>query len=178
VLRRIVEFSVRSSGVVIALACLAAAYGIYVLSQAKLDVFPEFVPPRGSGFVETRNQRIVIRTEGQSLTPEALGEAVFAQHGNMSVRLKDVARVVNGAQPQVGGAAIRGQPAVVIIISSQYGANTLVVSRAAEQALHELMPIFAAEGITFHPALFRASAFIDTAVRIPRGRMKWKRSLE
>src|SRR5216117_2082145 len=32
----------------------------------------------GAGFVETQNQRITIQTEGQALTPEALGEVVIS----------------------------------------------------------------------------------------------------
>ena len=34
----------------------------------------------GAGFIETKNQRIVIQTEGQSLTAEALGEAWLSHH--------------------------------------------------------------------------------------------------
>src|SRR5258706_11475796 len=33
---------------------------------------------RGAGFIETANQRIVIQTEGQSLTPAILGEVVIS----------------------------------------------------------------------------------------------------
>src|SRR5262249_553444 len=51
----------------------------------------------GAGFVETSNQRITIQTEGQALTPEMLGDVVVAHRNALSVRLKDVARVVEGA---------------------------------------------------------------------------------
>ena len=37
---------------------------------------------RGGGYVENENQRIVIRTTGQSLTPEQLGEVVLAPHAD------------------------------------------------------------------------------------------------
>ena len=47
----------------------------------------------GAGFVDTPNQRLLIQTEGQSLTPEILGEVVVAHHEGRSVRLKDVAQV-------------------------------------------------------------------------------------
>jgi CzcA family heavy metal efflux pump len=44
VLSRIVGFSIRFRGVVIALACLLFGYGLYTLSVARRDVFPEFAP--------------------------------------------------------------------------------------------------------------------------------------
>jgi len=49
---------------------------------------------RGAGFVETRNQRIVIQTEGQSVTPDELREAVLSSQNGTSIRLKDVAQVL------------------------------------------------------------------------------------
>ncbi len=49
-LRAIVEFSLRFRGIVIALACLTALYGIYATEQARLGVFPDY-PDRGAGVV-------------------------------------------------------------------------------------------------------------------------------
>ncbi len=58
-LTRIVHFSLRFRGVVVSLACLLAGYGLYVADNAKLDVFPNFVPPQ-----------VVVQTEAPGLTPE------------------------------------------------------------------------------------------------------------
>ena len=58
-LAAIVRNSLRFRGVVIALACLLAGYGIFVFSNAKYDVFPEFAPPQ-----------VVIQTEAVGLSPE------------------------------------------------------------------------------------------------------------
>ena len=138
------------------------AYGLTI--QDLIAATRESTGIRGAGFVENENQRVVLRTEGQSLTAAQLGQTVFAHHDGASVRLGDVARVVEAPEPSVGGALIQGQPGVVLIVSSQYGANTMQVSQAAENALRELMPTFKAEGITFYPALFRAEDFIRTAV--------------
>ena len=41
----IIRFSLRFRGIVYALAVLAAGYGLFSLTRAKLDVFPEFAPP-------------------------------------------------------------------------------------------------------------------------------------
>ena len=60
-LKRIVQFSLKFRGLIVALA-----YGFYVAKNAKLDVFPNFVQPP-----------VVIQTEAPGLSPEqveALGE--------------------------------------------------------------------------------------------------------
>jgi CzcA family heavy metal efflux pump len=120
---------------------------------------------RGAGFVETAAQRIPIQTEGQSLTSEALGEVVVAQHGGAAVRLKDVARVVEGAEPKLGDGAINGVPGIVLLVWAQFGANTLEVTGAVERALEELKPALVSAGITLHPRLFRPATFIETSIR-------------
>src|SRR5260370_13414857 len=58
-LQRLVHFSIRFRGAVIALACLLVGYGIYALSRAKYDVYPEFAPPL-----------VEIQTEAPGLSPE------------------------------------------------------------------------------------------------------------
>jgi Cu/Ag efflux pump CusA len=44
----IIRFSIRFRGIVIALACILVAVGVYALGDAKLDVFPKFAPPQVS----------------------------------------------------------------------------------------------------------------------------------
>lgn len=58
-LNAIVHFSLRFRGIVIALACALLGYGVYSLSRARYDVFPEFAPPR-----------VVIQAEAPGLAPE------------------------------------------------------------------------------------------------------------
>src|SRR5499427_8047049 len=58
-LRSVVDLSLRFRGVVIALASLLLVYGVQTTRSAKLDVFPEFVPPR-----------VTVQTEAPGLTAE------------------------------------------------------------------------------------------------------------
>ena len=120
---------------------------------------------RGAGFVENAAQRIVLQTQGQALTAGDLGEVALARHHGVTLRIKDVARVVDGAEPKVGDAAIDGQPGVIFMISSQYGANTLEVTAALEKALAEMRPAIAAEGMALHDRIFRPANFIETSIR-------------
>ena len=119
---------------------------------------------RGAGFIETAAQRLAIQTEGQSITPEALGNVVVTQHDGRSIRLKDVANVVTAAEPPFGDALINGQPGILVTTASQYGANTMDVTIGTEKALAEMKPVFAAEGIQYVPHLHRPATFIEIAI--------------
>jgi CzcA family heavy metal efflux pump len=119
---------------------------------------------RGAGFIEGDNQRVVVRADAQSTTAAALSEAVVAQRGAMSVRLRDVATVVQAPEPKVGEATVMGRTGIVMGIHGQFGANTLEVTEQVEKVLAELKPALAAQKITLHPALFRPASFIATSI--------------
>ena len=119
----------------------------------------------GAGFIETSNQRITIQTEGQALSPEVLGGVVVSHTNGFSVRLKDVARVVEGAEPKFGDTVIQGRWGVLMTMSSQYGANTMEVTKALEAALEEMKPVLTKQGITLFPGLHRPATFIEASLR-------------
>ncbi len=118
----------------------------------------------GAGFVETPNQRIVLQTQGQSLSPEALGSVVMRYRRGARVTLDDVARVRWAPKPMIGYATIMGQPGVILQISGQYGANSLEVSHGLDKALAEFAPDFRAKNITLHPSVFRSDTVVETAI--------------
>ena len=118
----------------------------------------------GAGYIENRNQRIVINTEGQTLTPEQLGQVVLLHKDGQTVRLSDIGKVVDGAAPSISAAAINGVPGVYLSIQGQLGSNTKAVTREVESALKELEPTLVAEQVTLYPKLFRPANFIETAV--------------
>lgn len=82
---------------------------------------------RGAGFIDTTNQRIVLQSEGQSITPEDLAHTVLVNKGDASVTLANVADVMEAPEPPIGGASIGGTTGVQLVISEQYGANTVEV---------------------------------------------------
>ncbi len=118
---------------------------------------------RGAGFIDTRNQRILFQTEGQSLRAADLARTVLVNRGPASITLASVADVVEAPEPAVGGAAIDGSPGVVFAVSQQYGRNTVEVTRGAEAALQELAGGLEKEDIVLHADLFRPATFIQTA---------------
>jgi len=118
---------------------------------------------RGSGFIDTRNQRIVFQTEGQSLKPDAIARTVLLSRGAASVTLGNVADVVDAPEPPIGGAAIEGKPGVILNLAEQYAADTLKVTQDVEAALEELRPGLQADDITIRADLFRPANFINVA---------------
>ncbi len=58
-LNAVIHFALRRRGILIALAVMLLAYGVYTISRTSYDVFPEFASPRVS-----------IRTEAPGLSPE------------------------------------------------------------------------------------------------------------
>ncbi|HPF41763.1 MAG TPA: efflux RND transporter permease subunit [Phycisphaerae bacterium] len=119
---------------------------------------------RASGFIETDAQRIVLQSEGQSLTEDRLGEVVVRRGPEEVVRLKDVANVCEAAAPKFGDVLIQGRSGVLVKVMSQYGANTMEVTQAVEAALEEMKPLFEAEHIQAYPRMHRPATFIETAL--------------
>ena len=118
----------------------------------------------GGGYIETPAQRIVLHAQAPGATPQALSQAVLATRDGLPIRLGDVATVRDGAAPRFGDAIIGDQPGILVETSTQYGANTLTVTRALEQRLNQLAPALKKEGVIYHPALLRPASFIETAL--------------
>ncbi|HWD17867.1 MAG TPA: efflux RND transporter permease subunit [Verrucomicrobiae bacterium] len=119
---------------------------------------------RGAGFLESSGQRLAIQTDGQALTAAAIGQTVIAHHDGKSLCLADVASVVDAAEPKFGDALINGEPGILLTAAGQYGANTMEISVALEQALNDMKPLFAAEGVEYVPDLHRPARFIENSL--------------
>lgn len=119
---------------------------------------------RGAGVLDTDNQRIVINTVGQATTAEQLGQVALLQKNGAVVRLADIGNVVVGQEVPVSGANVQGKPGVVVMVSNQYGADTVSVTKHVEEALAALRPVLAANDIQLHADLFRPANFIMASI--------------
>lgn len=118
----------------------------------------------GAGFIDTPNQRLLLQTEGQSLTTSQLSQTVLVHQGASNVLLSQVARVAEGPEPLIGAASIRGKPGVILVVSTQYGANTLQVTSAVTSALEDMRETLRQQGIALDDSLFRPANFVETAI--------------
>jgi CzcA family heavy metal efflux pump len=119
---------------------------------------------RGAGFVDTPNQRIVLQTEGQLITPADLSQTVLIHHSGANVMLGDVAHVADSSAPIIGAASIGGKSGVILVVDAAYGSNTLEVTQGIDKAVADLRPTLEAQGISLHSEVFRAADFIDVAL--------------
>lgn len=130
-----------------------------------LDVARRATGTRGAGFIDNANQRIILQTHAQSLSVEQLARTVVRQQGGANLTLADVAEVREAPEPPIGAAQVAGTPGVQLVISEQYGANTLAVTEAVERALAELRPVLEGQQVTLHDDVFRPANFIAIATR-------------
>lgn len=118
----------------------------------------------GGGYLETATQRIVLQAQAPGVKPEAMAQAVIATRNGAPIRLGDIATIRDGAEPRFGGAMIGAEPGILVETSTQFGANTLDVTRALEARLDALAPALLKQGVVYHPALLRPASFIESAI--------------
>jgi CzcA family heavy metal efflux pump len=119
---------------------------------------------RGAGFIDTKNQRVLIQTPVPRTDPKIVSSAVLATRGGVPVTIGDIAAVRIGAALRSGDALIQGKPGVLLSLASQYGANTLETTRAVEEELDQLRPALAAQGINLYTT-HRPANFIEEALK-------------
>ena len=137
-------------------------YGISLLQVE--EAVKKATGVRGNGFIENKNQRIVINTEGQSTTADKLAMVALLHKNGQTIRLGDIGKVVEGSTPSISAAAINEETGVYLSVQGQLGANTHGVTLAIEKALQELKPTLQAENVTLHEGLFRPANFIEVAI--------------
>jgi len=115
---------------------------------------------QGAGVIVGDNQRLEIRSQGQVTRPDELAQVPLRWTKSGVVRLGDVATVTFAPSVPVGAASVMGRPAVMLIVESQYGADTLSVTRGLERRLDALQPVLARQGIVLTKDVFRAADFI------------------
>ncbi|AKU97749.1 Cobalt-zinc-cadmium resistance protein CzcA [Labilithrix luteola] len=119
--------------------------------------------PAPAGYVDTSNQRFAVVHTTFAESKESLGETVVASRpGGASIRLADVASIVEQSPAPIGDAIIDGEPGLLLIVEKQPWGNTLDVTRGVERALDALRP-----GLTdvhLDPTIFRPATFIERAI--------------
>jgi CzcA family heavy metal efflux pump len=138
------------------------SYGITLTEVA--DAARAALALKGAGFVDLTHQRVLIQTPVPTPDLDAIRRAVLAVRGGNPIMLGEVANVREGSQFKSGESLIQGKPGVLLSLASQYGANTLEVTRAVEEVLATLTPSLQQQGIQVFPHLHRPANFIESAL--------------
>ncbi len=117
------------------------------------------------GFMETPNQRLLIRHVLPILSPEELGQVTINDKLNSDgtpLRLDDVATMVEDTWPMIGDAVVNGGEGLLLIVEKFPWGNTLEVTQGIEQAFEDMKP--GLEGIEIDTTIFRPATFIELAL--------------
>ena len=114
------------------------------------------------GALETSNQTLGVRHVQAITTPEDLAKVTVEERPGGSVKLGDVATVVEDHQQLIGDAVIDGGPGLMLIVEKLPWGNTLEVTRGVEEALKEMQP--GLTGIKVDTTIFRPATFIEESI--------------
>ncbi len=150
------------------------------VEQIQVEVHPDRLAARGitlgevreaaaqaqgstsGGFLEVGGQELVVRNLARSSDPEALARVTVAMRDGVPIALGDIADVRRGVGPMRGDAGVNGRAGVILSVQKQPGADTLVVTRAVEDALASVQGGLPA-GVSTVP-LFRQAGFIEASI--------------
>lgn len=119
---------------------------------------------RGAGFIDNVNQRIVIEASDGAAAVERLSKTVVVQTEGRRLTLGEIAVVEAAPAPPIGASLIDGKPGLQLVVSAQYGANTVKAAAAVDKAIAELNRELAAQDVSIRNDLFRPTGFITTAL--------------
>jgi HAE1 family hydrophobic/amphiphilic exporter-1 len=96
-----------------------------------------------AGYIENERQEINLRTMGEGLTPEEVGNILITERGGQpiydtTIRLRDVARIEDGLNDLRRLARVNGQPGIGFGIKKQRGTNEVEVARGVRAKMEEL----------------------------------------
>ena len=114
--------------------------------------------PGTGGWIDTPNQRLGVQHILPISGPEDLAKVPV---DGASVRLGDVATVVEGHPLLIGDAFHNGSTGLLMLVEKFPGTNTLEVTRGVEAALEALR--LGLPGVEVDPRIFRAATFIEMA---------------
>jgi len=123
-----------------------------------------------AGYLENSSNEFNVRTMGEGITPEAVGNIQIKKRGgeaiyNSNIRIHDVARVEDGLDDVRHAAIVNGKPGIGIGIKKQHGANSVAVAQAVKARLAELkkgLPDDISIDVNFDSSIFIEDAIHET----------------
>ncbi|MCG5480235.1 efflux RND transporter permease subunit [Sinorhizobium alkalisoli] len=114
------------------------------------------------GLIDAGDQRLNVRHVLPVVSPENLSRVAFPAVADSSLRLGDIADVVQGHPPMIGDGIVNDGPGLLLIVEKFPWANTLDVTEGVDQALELLGP--GLPGIAIDPTIFRPATFIEMSL--------------
>jgi multidrug efflux pump len=112
---------------------------------------------RPRGIIYDQNQRLQIYTNDSGIVADDYKPLVIAYRNGAPVRLQDIANVIDGQEDVHNLGLFNGQPAVIVPVTGQPGANVIATVDAVKAALPELQAALPAD-ITMNLAVDRTTS--------------------
>src|SRR5687767_2538680 len=116
-----------------------------------------------AGFMVAGGQEYLIQGIGRVKTEEEIGQVVITSVGMRPVLVRDVAEVQIGEALKRGEGSHNAQPAVILGIQKQPGANTLELTRTLDSILDDIQKTLP-QGMSIDRHIFRQADFIERAL--------------
>lgn len=116
-----------------------------------------------AGFYTEGGQEYLIYGLGRVQDPDGIGATLVAERGGKPVLVRHVADVRVGPAPKRGTGSHNGQPAVVLGIQKQPGANTLALTEELDRVLADTQRALP-EGMKLSTRIFRQADFISVSI--------------
>jgi CzcA family heavy metal efflux pump len=117
-----------------------------------------------AGFMVAGGQEYLIQGVGRVRTEGDIGGVVITNVGTRPVLVRDIAEVRVGAALKRGEGSHNAQPAVILGIQKQPGANTLELTRTLDGTLDDIQRTLP-PGMSIDRHIFRQADFIERALR-------------
>ncbi len=116
------------------------------------------------GFIETEGQRLSIHLKSPVVNPDDLAKvALKVNEEGRTIRIGDVAKVLEDHQPLIGDAIINHGVGLLLIVEKFPWGNTLEVTRGVEDAIDDMRP--GLQGIDIDTEIFRPATFVELSLK-------------
>jgi CzcA family heavy metal efflux pump len=115
------------------------------------------------GILVEGGRELLIQGIGRVRTPADIAHTVVTVRDGVPIRVGQLGVVQIGEAIKRGEGSAQGEPAVILGIQKQPGANTLALTRVLDATLDEIEPTLP-QGMKINRHIFRQANFIDTAV--------------
>jgi HAE1 family hydrophobic/amphiphilic exporter-1 len=115
------------------------------------------------GSYQSGAQELTVKTKGQLRTAREIADILIPVPMPAPIRIRDVARVIDGVEKATSSSTLNGTPAVSLVVRKQSGANTVEVAHAVSSAVRELDPQVRKRGVSVRVAR-DSSTFIEQSI--------------
>lgn len=115
------------------------------------------------GYLDVGPSEYLVRGVGRVRSIDDLKSVVVKADAERPVLLEQVARVVQNPQIKRGDAAVNNQPAVILVVSKQPGADTRELTENITKAIDGLRPTLPPD-VVIDPAVYQQRSLIDLSI--------------